>query len=178
MKGEYLAFTTAAKEREDPAETSQYSDSLRSLRSVAATSAFALRTMHSNATPNEFPRLRTGGLSFARISRQLGVSKPTLIAWSRQAQTDIHAAVLDSVRNDSVCDSDVSPLFSRCHGLSRLVTPRVTALSKKNLGKMRFVTTSRLFTPVRLPPGCSTPRPSASPRPPGTTPIDPNQSKH
>ena len=50
--------------------------------------------MHPVATRSEFLRLRLGGLSFARIGRQLGVSKPTLIKWSRQSrgETDVQAA--------------------------------------------------------------------------------------
>src|SRR2546427_3857369 len=45
--------------------------------------------MHSIATPNEFLRLPIAALSFARIARQLGVSKPTLIAWSRASQREL-----------------------------------------------------------------------------------------
>ena len=45
--------------------------------------------MHSLATRNEFLRLRIAGLSFSRIARQLGVSKPTLIAWSRASQPEL-----------------------------------------------------------------------------------------
>jgi hypothetical protein len=50
--------------------------------------------VHSAATRNEFLRLRVQGLSLARIGRQLHVSKPTLIAWSRQAQPQISSAIL------------------------------------------------------------------------------------
>ena len=45
--------------------------------------------MHSPAIRNEFLRLRIQGLSLASIGRRLGVSKPTLIAWSRQSQPEI-----------------------------------------------------------------------------------------
>ena len=45
--------------------------------------------MHPSSTRNEFVRLRIAGLSFARIARQLGVSKPTLIAWSRASQSEL-----------------------------------------------------------------------------------------
>ena len=50
--------------------------------------------MHPLATRSEFLRLRLAGLSFARIGRQLGVSKPTLIKWSRlsQGEADIQTA--------------------------------------------------------------------------------------
>ena len=45
--------------------------------------------MHPASTRNEFLRLRIAGLSFARIARQLGVSKPTLIAWSRASKPEL-----------------------------------------------------------------------------------------
>src|SRR5947209_7160561 len=45
--------------------------------------------MHSNATRSEFLRLRLSGMSFARISRELGVSRPTLIGSSRQCRPEI-----------------------------------------------------------------------------------------
>src|SRR5438094_7677239 len=45
--------------------------------------------MHSIATRTDFLRLRIAGLSFARIARQLGVSKPTLIAWSRASRPEL-----------------------------------------------------------------------------------------
>ena len=47
--------------------------------------------MHSLDTKNEFLKLRVQGYSFARISAQLRVSKPTLIAWSRRCQAEIQA---------------------------------------------------------------------------------------
>ena len=52
--------------------------------------------MHSLATRNEFIRLRIAGMSFARIGRQLGVSKPNLIAWSREALPKIEAATAEA----------------------------------------------------------------------------------
>ena len=37
----------------------------------------------------QFIELRAKGMSFAKISEQLGVSKPTLIKWSRELEIDI-----------------------------------------------------------------------------------------
>src|SRR6266403_2512423 len=51
--------------------------------------------MHSVAIRNEFLRLRVQGLSLACISRRLGVSKPTLIAWGRHSQPEIDARILE-----------------------------------------------------------------------------------
>src|SRR5437660_8529642 len=59
--------------------------------------------MHSIATRNEFLRLRIAGLSFARIARQLRVSKPTLIAWSRASQPQLdsgRAEVQDQAQDE------------------------------------------------------------------------------
>ncbi len=49
--------------------------------------------MHSHSIRADFLRLRVQGLSLATIGRQLGISKPTLIKWNRQAQSDINSAI-------------------------------------------------------------------------------------
>ena len=48
-----------------------------------------LAPMKDQATHDKFIQLRVQGLSFAAIARDLNVSKPTLIAWSRQHQHTI-----------------------------------------------------------------------------------------
>lgn len=45
--------------------------------------------MKDQATREEFIRLRAEGYSFAKISQQINVSKPTLIKWSRQYAKEI-----------------------------------------------------------------------------------------
>ncbi|HWV98760.1 MAG TPA: hypothetical protein VNZ64_03605 [Candidatus Acidoferrum sp.] len=65
--------------------------------------------MHPIATRNEFVRLRSLGLSLARIGRQLGVSKPTLIAWGRRSRPDIDARIAeDHQRNLKAIDDEVA----------------------------------------------------------------------
>jgi len=56
--------------------------------------------MHSPSTRNEFLRLRVQGLSLASIGRQLHVSKPTLIAWSRKSQTEIESRTFENQQRD------------------------------------------------------------------------------
>jgi hypothetical protein len=59
--------------------------------------------MHPTSTRNDFLRLRIAGLSFARIARQLGVSKPTLLAWSRASRIELdsgRAAAQDQEHNE------------------------------------------------------------------------------
>ena len=53
------------------------------------------RLMHNITTKHEFLRLRRAGLSFARIGRQIGVSKPTLIAWSHQCRHEIDSQIAE-----------------------------------------------------------------------------------
>src|SRR5690242_18322108 len=45
--------------------------------------------MHSTKTQRKFIQLRSEGLSFARISEQLRVSKPTLLKWNRWFEEEI-----------------------------------------------------------------------------------------
>jgi hypothetical protein len=47
--------------------------------------------MHSIETRNPFLKLRVQGWSFARISAHIGVSKPTLIDWSRRRSSEIQS---------------------------------------------------------------------------------------
>lgn len=45
--------------------------------------------MYDMETRNQFVELRAQGKSFASISEALGVSKPTLIEWSRERSEDV-----------------------------------------------------------------------------------------
>ena|SRR5947209_3248726 len=61
--------------------------------------------MHPLATRSEFLRLRLAGLSFARIGRQLGVSKPTLIKWSRQSQGEANVQIAQQRASQEILTS-------------------------------------------------------------------------
>ena len=78
--------------------------------------------MYSSDTRNEFIRLRTTGLSLGSISRRLGISKPTLIAWNRQAQSQIQAAVLadQQLRDSALAASTNDELASLQRKLTAL----------------------------------------------------------
>src|SRR5437016_14545852 len=78
--------------------------------------------MHPASTRQEFLRLRVQGLSFARISRQLGVSKPTLIAWSRQSRKEIASRLVD-----------VSPITPRTH--PNPIEPKKIDFVRENSGQ-------------------------------------------
>ena len=61
------------------------------------------RTMENSKKEEEFKLLRSEGLSFDKISTQLGVSKPTLIKWSRKYSVEIsnlNCLALDELREE------------------------------------------------------------------------------
>ena len=85
--------------------------------------------MHSIATRNEFLRLRIAGLSFARIARQLGVSKPTLIAWSRASQPQLDSGRTEAEQRpqDEISTSanqELAELKKRHHALRQELLSR------------------------------------------------------
>ena len=45
--------------------------------------------MHSGKVKNKFVELRSQGLSYDKISKQLNISKPTLISWSKEFEFEI-----------------------------------------------------------------------------------------
>lgn len=59
--------------------------------------------MENSKKEEEFKLLRSEGLSFDKISAQLGVSKPTLIKWSRKYSVEIsnlNCLALDELREE------------------------------------------------------------------------------
>src|SRR5882724_11195474 len=78
--------------------------------------------MHPVSTRNEFLRLRFAGLSFARIARQLGVSKPTLIAWSRASQPELDSGrveVKERLQKEVATANQELAELERSHGALR-----------------------------------------------------------
>jgi hypothetical protein len=55
--------------------------------------------MHPSSTRHQFLRLRSQGHSLASIGRQLNISKPTLIKWSRELEPQLTAAVDEQHRS-------------------------------------------------------------------------------
>ncbi len=103
--------------------------------------------MHSLNTRNEFLRLRAQGLSFARIGRQLGVSKPTLMAWSRQAEPEIASLALGTRKQlqKEICasmDEELARLNRQLTAVkqelfSRAIREYPTAAVEEFAGKLR-----------------------------------------
>jgi hypothetical protein len=97
--------------------------------------------MHPTSTRNEFLRLRVLGLSFASIARRLGVSKPTLITWSRKAKPQISAAVAeDTQRHLKAIDDEVARQLDD-------LTKRHNAFQQELLSRaLRHATTAQIET--------------------------------
>ena len=85
--------------------------------------------MHPASTRNEFLRLRISGLSFARIARQLGVSKPTLIAWSRASRRELdsgQAEAQDQAQDEisTTANQELAEIKRRHHALRQEIFSR------------------------------------------------------
>src|SRR5437867_3735551 len=91
--------------------------------------------MHSPETKNQFIELRAQGLTLARIASQLGVSKRTLVDWSRQCQSEIrslHAVELEALHEKLLGSHEAE--------LSRMVNH--LNIIHRELAKRNFMTVS------------------------------------
>jgi transposase-like protein len=96
--------------------------------------------MKDQADHQRFIELRVQGWSFARIARELGVAKNTLINWSRQHRFEIQnlrAIELDALRDE---------LLSTQAARARLLADRLKLVQAELTGRnLSSVSTSRLF---------------------------------
>ena len=99
--------------------------------------------MHPQSTRNEFLRLRVQGLSLAAIGRRLNISKPTVIKWNRQCQSEIasRAAAERQRVHQEVAASNADELAA--------LTRRLTALKQELFSRaLRDIPTTTLETLV------------------------------
>jgi hypothetical protein len=97
--------------------------------------------MHTPETRNQFLKLRARGLSFNRISAQLHISKPTLIAWSRKCTTELRSlkeAAQQQLQSDLLATREEE--FNRLNTLisalrQELVTRALRPLSNHDIEK-------------------------------------------
>ena len=116
--------------------------------------------MHDEKTVQRFIELRSTGWTFARLMTELGVSKPTLIAWSRKHRFQIQnlkaiemevinekwlASVTDRVNQLGAQLQQVDSLLKQ-RDLSQLTTPQLLTLSRqlreqieRTTGPMQFI---------------------------------------
>jgi hypothetical protein len=87
-----------------------------------------------------FIMMRSQGWSFNRITVELGVSKPTLIKWSRQHQFEIQN--LRVTETEALAEKLFKPLHQRWEAMARDLARVEEELAKRNLDT---VPTARLF---------------------------------
>ena len=96
--------------------------------------------MKDQETIERFIQLRAQGWSFARISAELNVSKPTLIQWSRKHQFEIQN--LRAIETEALAESCLSSRQQRWEQTSQHLRRVEEELAKRNLDT---VPTSRLL---------------------------------
>jgi len=92
-------------------------------------------------TQQRFVALRSQGWSFARIATELGVSKPTLIKWSRKLQFEIQNA--RAIELEALQDQLIASRELRARKLAEQLKAVEAELAKRDLSQ---VSTGRLFT--------------------------------
>jgi transposase len=91
-------------------------------------------------TQIKFVQLRAQGWSFARISEQIKVSKPTLINWSRKFRFDIQN--LRAIEFESLRDTLLTSVEARTRKLGEQLQIIESELAKRNLSEL---STGQLF---------------------------------
>lgn len=91
-------------------------------------------------TQNRFVGLRAEGWSFDRIAQELGVSKPTLINWSRKYQFDIQN--LRAILRERLKERWLSDCETRVNALGEQLKRVETELASRNISD---IPTRQLF---------------------------------
>jgi transcriptional regulator with XRE-family HTH domain len=97
--------------------------------------------MHDDKTVQRFIDLRVQGWSFARLAAELGVSKPTLIAWSRKHQHTI--ANLVAIEREERLNQLLATSEERLRQLGEQLRAAEAELAKRDLTTL---STGRLLT--------------------------------
>jgi transposase-like protein len=84
---------------------------------------------------------RSQGKSFARIAENLGVSKPTLIKWSRKFRFEIQN--LRAIEREHLCDVLIANAEQRARKLGDQLKAVESELATRDLSEL---TTSRLYS--------------------------------
>ena len=103
--------------------------------------------MHDEQMVRRFIDARAQGRPFARIALELGVSKQTLITWSRKHRFDIQnlrAVQLEALRDDLLKD-----VVTRATSDARRLTQVEAELSKRNLADLTTPQLLRLSSSLR-----------------------------
>ena len=88
----------------------------------------------------EFVELRAKGLSFAKISEQISVSKPTLIEWSKELELEV--SNLKAIEMDALYEQHRLHKEARIKRLSQQLNKLEAEIESRNLAD---IPTSKLF---------------------------------
>jgi len=99
------------------------------------------KTQGKNELKDKFVELRASGFSFATIAEKLGVSKPTLISWSKELSLQIKNE--RSLRIDELCQRFVIAKEKRVEAFGRRLDAIMAELDRRDLSDVR---TEALFS--------------------------------
>jgi predicted transcriptional regulator len=88
----------------------------------------------------KFIELRAEGYSFTEVAKVLGVSKPTLIKWSRELQTEIENA--KAINLDALSRKYIVAKEKRIEAFGQRLEKLLTELDKRELSE---ISTEKLF---------------------------------
>jgi orotate phosphoribosyltransferase-like protein len=91
--------------------------------------------MKDTDTRNQFIELRAKGKSYAKISTELGVSKPTLLRWSAELSKEISEAKILEV--DGIIEEFALTKLSRIRAIARHLVNVESELSKRDLCQVK-----------------------------------------
>ena len=100
--------------------------------------------MKDQETVQRFITLRAQGWSFDRIASELGVSKPTLIAWSRKHQFEIQN--LKAIEMETLANQWLASTSERVNALGEQLRRVESALASRDLTAL---STPQLMTAAR-----------------------------
>lgn len=88
----------------------------------------------------KFIELRAGGMSLAKISKEIGISKPTLILWQHQHQDEIEnakALEIEAIKEDFT--------ISRRESLTKLIELEAKAFNELLTRDLKNIPTDKLM---------------------------------
>lgn len=100
--------------------------------------------MHDEKTVQRFIELRAQGRTYVQLMAELGVSKPTLIAWSRKHQFQIQN--LRAIELEAVADQWLDSIANRVRGLGEQLRQVEAELSTR---AVKDLSTTQLYALAR-----------------------------
>lgn len=100
--------------------------------------------MHDDKTVQRFIELRASGWTYARLTTELNVSKPTLIAWSRKHQFQVQN--LKAIELEAVAEKWLASISDRVNTLGEQLRKVEAELATR---EVKDLTTAQLHTLAR-----------------------------